>query len=51
MPQVGFEAMTPVFERMKPVHALDRAARVIGKLDENKPKLKCLITMKPPIYG
>jgi hypothetical protein len=34
-----------------PVHALDRTARVIGKLDENKPKLKCLITIKPPLYG
>jgi hypothetical protein len=30
MPQVGFEPMTPVFERTKTVHALDRAAVVIG---------------------
>jgi hypothetical protein len=26
MPRVGFEPMTPVFERTKTVHALDRAA-------------------------
>jgi hypothetical protein len=30
MPQVGFEATTPVFWRAKTVHALDRAATVIG---------------------
>jgi hypothetical protein len=30
MPEVGFETMTPVFERGKTVHALDRAATVIG---------------------
>jgi hypothetical protein len=30
MPQVGFEPMSPVFEREKTVHALDRAATVIG---------------------
>jgi hypothetical protein len=30
MPQVGFEPMIPVFERAKTVHALDRAATVIG---------------------
>jgi hypothetical protein len=29
-PQVGFEPMIPVFERTKTVHALDRAATVIG---------------------
>jgi hypothetical protein len=32
MPQVGFEPTIPVFERAKTVHALDRAATVIGKL-------------------
>jgi hypothetical protein len=31
MPQVGFESTIPVFERAKTVHALDRAAIVIGK--------------------
>jgi hypothetical protein len=51
MPSVEFEAMTPVFQRVKPVHALDRAAWVTGKLDQNKSKLKCLITMKLSIYG
>jgi hypothetical protein len=30
MPQVRFESVTPVFERAKTVHALDRAATVIG---------------------
>jgi hypothetical protein len=31
MPGVGFEPTTPVFERAKAAHALDRAATVIGK--------------------
>jgi hypothetical protein len=30
MPRVEFEPTTPVFERAKTVHALDRAATVIG---------------------
>jgi hypothetical protein len=30
MPLVGFEPKTPVFERAKTVHALGRAATVIG---------------------
>jgi hypothetical protein len=30
MPRVEFEPTTPVFERMMTVHALDRAATVIG---------------------
>jgi hypothetical protein len=30
MPQVGFQPTIPVFERAKTVHALDRAATVIG---------------------
>jgi hypothetical protein len=32
MPLVGFEPTIPVFERAKTVHALDRAATVIGSL-------------------
>jgi hypothetical protein len=32
MPRVEFEATTTVFERAKTVHALDRAATVIGAL-------------------
>jgi hypothetical protein len=32
MSQVGFEPTIPVFERAKTVHALDRAAIVIGDL-------------------
>jgi hypothetical protein len=30
MPLAGFESTAPVFERAKTVHALDRAATVIG---------------------
>jgi cobalamin synthase len=30
MPQLGFETTIPVFERSKTVHALDRAATVVG---------------------
>jgi hypothetical protein len=30
MPLVGFEPTIPVFQRAKTVHALDRAATVIG---------------------
>jgi hypothetical protein len=32
MPRVGFEPTIPAFERAKTVHALDRAATVIGEL-------------------
>jgi hypothetical protein len=32
MPQMGFEPPIPVFERAKTVHALDRAATVVGCL-------------------
>jgi hypothetical protein len=31
MPRMGFEPTIPAFERAKTVHALDRAAPVIGK--------------------
>jgi hypothetical protein len=33
MPQVGFESTIPVIERVRAVHALDRAATVIGTND------------------
>jgi hypothetical protein len=33
MPEVGFEPTTPVLERAKTVHALDRAATVIGSVN------------------
>jgi hypothetical protein len=33
MPIVGFEPTIPAFERTKTVHALDRAATVIGFLE------------------
>jgi hypothetical protein len=35
MPRVEFEPMIPVFERAKTVHALDRAATVIGTTADN----------------
>jgi hypothetical protein len=36
MPRVGLEPTTPVFERTRTVHGLDRAATVIGRLLNNK---------------
>jgi hypothetical protein len=36
MPRVGFEAMIPVFERAKTVHASDREANVIGEIDTSR---------------
>jgi hypothetical protein len=36
MPQVRFEPTIPVFERAKTVHALDRAATVIGVSGNNR---------------
>jgi hypothetical protein len=36
MPRVGFESTTPVFERAKTVHALDRTATVIGAINKQK---------------
>jgi hypothetical protein len=39
MPQVGFEPMIPVFEQAKIVHALDRAAMVIGFEINTDPKI------------
>jgi hypothetical protein len=43
MHEVGFEPTIPVFERAKTVHALDRAANVIGRL------LSCAAkTRRPP---
>jgi hypothetical protein len=41
MPRVEFEPTIPVFERAKTVHALDRAATVIGRT----PSSTGLITM------
>jgi hypothetical protein len=38
MPEVGFKPTIPVFERAKTVHALDRAATVIGNAQFNYPK-------------
>jgi hypothetical protein len=40
MPQVGFELTIPAFERAKTVHALDRAATVIGSHPLTRTKFK-----------
>jgi hypothetical protein len=52
MPEVGFEHTIPVLERAKTIHALDRAATVIGKctLYEHLIKSKCLSASACPIY-
>jgi hypothetical protein len=43
MPQVGLEPTIPVFERTKTVHALDRAATVMGYYaDLQNIRIKCL---------
>jgi hypothetical protein len=42
MPREGFEPMTPVFEQAKTVHALDRAATVIGGYRPTHTKLMLL---------
>jgi hypothetical protein len=39
MPRVGFEPSIPVFERAKTVHALDRAATMIGNTNTTAPLL------------
>jgi hypothetical protein len=39
MTQVRFEPMIPVFEQVKTVHALDRAATVIGIIYTERTKL------------
>jgi hypothetical protein len=39
MPRVGFESTTPMFERAKTVHALDRAATVISSTEHGTPKI------------
>jgi hypothetical protein len=40
MRQVGFKSTIPAFQRVKTVHALDRAATVIGKQYGDIIKLK-----------
>jgi hypothetical protein len=40
MPWVGFELTIPAFERAKTVHALDRAATVIGSAKHNSSIMK-----------
>jgi hypothetical protein len=44
MPQVAFDPTIPVFERAKTVHALDRAATVIGSVVSSK-KVKLFLCL------
>jgi hypothetical protein len=50
MPRVGFEPKIPAFERAKTVHALDRAATVIGikHTDRKKFQMKIYIHILVP---
>jgi hypothetical protein len=54
MPQVGFKLTIPVFKRAKTVHALDRAATVIGFLFSTcirvLPKFLSLLQQRILIY-
>jgi hypothetical protein len=43
MSWAGFEPMNPVFERAKMVHALDRAATVIGPQNIYKKQISVFI--------
>jgi hypothetical protein len=43
MPRLGFEPTIPVFERAKRVHALDRAATVIGNETSTWHKYKIIV--------
>jgi hypothetical protein len=45
MPPVGFESTIPVFEREKIVHALDRAATLIGTIKRTHYKTVEIITV------
>jgi hypothetical protein len=47
MPRMGFEPMTPVFERAKKVHALNRAATGIRCF---KPTSLILLLLKGTVY-
>jgi hypothetical protein len=47
MPRVGFEPMTPVFERAKTVHAVDRATTAIG-LKETLVDKTIFTSIQPP---
>jgi hypothetical protein len=42
MPQVGLELTIPLFEQAKTVHALDRAAAVIGDMKSHSTVNRCL---------
>jgi hypothetical protein len=46
MPRVGFEPMIPAFERAKTVHALDRAATVIGNESQGWYRTKSYVCLQ-----
>jgi hypothetical protein len=48
MPQVGFEFTIPLFERVKTVHALDRAATVIGCIGNLTEEKSCVSMFEFP---
>jgi hypothetical protein len=43
MPRAGFESTTAVFERVKTIHVLDRAATLMGSINECKTKTRLRI--------
>jgi hypothetical protein len=46
MPRVRFEPTIPALERVKTVHALDRAATVIGNIEILKTKLTSVVLVR-----
>jgi hypothetical protein len=50
MPRVGFDPTTPVFERAKTAHALDRAATVNGLKIPYIAECNCLATVTVVIF-
>jgi hypothetical protein len=51
MPQVGLEPTIPAFERVKTVHALDRAATVIGTADMEIMQLQFMLSEMQYNFG
>jgi hypothetical protein len=47
---VGFELTTPVFERTKTVHALDRAATVIGTQTHSVGKMRNRLILRQEVH-
>jgi hypothetical protein len=51
MPQAGFESTIPVFSRAKTIHALDRAATVIGPVVLYRYENWCFAFMEKYKFG